>query len=622
LKIFGCICFTHVPQVKRDKLDKKSEPGVFIGYSSPSKAYRIFQPQNGRILVSRDVNFMEDKQWKWEQPEEKLESSTERQESPILEIINDNIDDEPVRGTRSLAEIYESSNIAICEPAEFEEAVKKSEWIEAMQEELRMIEKNDTWVLMDKPLHKKAIGVKWVYRTKQNADGSINKYKARLVVKGYAQVFGVDFSETFAPVARLDTIRLLLAVAAQKNWKVYQLDVKSAFLNGYLQEEIYIEQPRGFEVRGQEEKVYLLKKALYGLKQAPRAWYSRIDDHLHKLGFVKSLSEATLYVKGADANLIIVSVYVDDLLVTGSNKTQIEEFKAEMFDVFKMTDLGLMSYFLGMEVKQSDDGIFICQQKYAKEILKKFHMESCKSTSTPMNLKEKFSKNDGTNKADEGQYRSLIGCLMYLTATRSDIAFAVSLLSRFMHCASELHLQAAKRIVRYVKGTISYGIKYSYLQNFMLHGYSDSDWAGSVDDMKSTSGYCFSFGSGMFSWCSRKQDSVAQSTAEAEYAAATAAVNQAIWIRKILVDLHMNQLEPTKIYVDNQAAISIANNPVFHGRTKHFKIKLYFLREAQKEEEVTLLYCKTNDQIADILTKALPKTSFEDLRRKLGICCC
>jgi hypothetical protein len=315
---------------------------------------------------------------------------------------------------------------------------------------------------------------------------------------------------------------------------------------------------------------------LYGLKQAPRAWYSRIDDHLHKLGFVKSLSEATLYVKGADANLIIVSVYVDDLLVTGSNKTQIEEFKAEMFDVFEMTNLGLMSYFFGMEVKQSDDGIFICQQKYAKEILKKFHMESCKSTSTPMNLKEKFSKNDGTNKADEGQYRSLIGCLMYLTVTRSDIAFAVSLLSRFMHCASELHLQAAKRIVRYVKGTISYGIKYSHLQNFMLHGYSDSDWAGSVDDMKSTSGYCFSFGSGMFSWCSRKQDNVAQSTAQVEYAAATAAVNQAIWIRKILADLHMNQLELTKIYVDNQAAISIANNPVFHGRISILKSSYIF----------------------------------------------
>jgi hypothetical protein len=179
-------------------------------------------------------------------------------------------------------------------------------------------------------------------------------------------------------------------------------------------------------LKSRDKKVYLLKKALYGLKQAPRAWYNRIDEHLHKLGFVKSLSEAMLYVKGTDANLIIVYVYVDDLLVRGSDKTLIEEFKTEMFNVFEMTDLGLMSYFLGMEVKQSNDGIFICQQKYAKEILKKFHMESCKSISTPMNLKEKFSKNDRTNKVDEGQYRSLIGCLMYLTATRLDIAFAVS----------------------------------------------------------------------------------------------------------------------------------------------------------------------------------------------------
>jgi hypothetical protein len=385
--------------------------------------------------------------------------------------------------------------------------MKNNEWIEAIKEELIMIEKNDTWVLMDKCSHKKAIGVKWFYRTKQNADGSINKYKARLVVKVYAQVFGVDFLETFASVARLDTIKLLLALYAQKNWKVYQLDVKFVFLNGYLQEEIYIEQTRGFEVKGQEEKVYLLKKAMYGLKRAPRAWYNRIDEHLHKLGFVKSLSEVMLYVKGTYANLIIVSVYVDDLLVTRSDKTLIEEFKAEMLNVFEMTDLGLMSYFLGMEVKQSgmevkhsNDGIFICQTKYAKEILKKFHMESCKSTSTPMNLKEKFNKNDGTNKVNEGLYRSLIMCLMYLTATGSNIAFAMSLLSRFIHCASELHLQAAKRIVRYIKGTISYGIKFSHLQNFMLHGYSDIDLAGSVDNMKSTSGYYFSFGSGMFSW--------------------------------------------------------------------------------------------------------------------------
>ena len=612
LKTFGCLCFSYVPQVKRDKLDKKAEPGVFIGYSSSSKAYRIFQPHNGKILVSRDVKFMEDRQWDWKE-------SIKKQLQEVPQYSDDDIDEVPVRGTRSLSDVYERSNVAVLEPENFEEAKNEDKWMEAMKEELQMIEKNGTWELADRPQHKVAIGVKWVYRTKLNADGTVNKYKARLVVKGYAQVFGVDFSETFAPVARLDTIRMLLALAAQKRWKIYQLDVKSAFLNGYLQEEIYVEQPEGFQVKGQEEKVYLLKKALYGLKQAPRAWYSRIDEHLQSLGFVKSPSEATLYVKETDANLMVVSVYVDDLLVTGSDEKLVKEFKVEMLKVFEMTDLGLMSYFLGMEVKQDHDGVFISQKKYIKEILKKFLMENCKSTSTPMNQKEKFSKNDGAEKTDESQYRSLIGCLMYLTATRPDIMFAVSLLSRFMHCASEIHFQAAKRIVRYIKGTTNYGIRYTYCQNFKLLGYSDSDWAGSVDDMRSTTGFCFSFGSGVFSWCSKKQDVIAQSTAEAEYAAATAAVNQAIWIRKLLADLHMKQNEPTQIHVDNQAAISISNNPVFHGRTKHFKIKLYFLREVQKEGEIILHYCRTEDQTADVLTKALPKARFEVLRNKLGL---
>lgn len=214
-----------------------------------------------------------------------------------------------------------------------------------------MIEKKDTWQLADKPQDRKIIGVKWVSRTKLNTDGSINKHKARLVVKGYNQVFGVDFSETFAPVARLDTIRMLLALAAHKKWKIYQLDVKSAFLNSYLQDEIFVEQPEGFKVKGQEDKVYLLKKTLYVLKQAPRAWYSRIDEHLQKLGIVKSLSEVTLDVKGTYTNLVIVSIYVDDLLVTRNNEDLVAEFKTEMLKVFEMTDLGFMAYFLGMEVK-------------------------------------------------------------------------------------------------------------------------------------------------------------------------------------------------------------------------------------------------------------------------------
>ena len=237
-----------------------------------------------------------------------------------------------------------------------------------------------------------------------------------------------------------------------------------------------------------------------------------------------------------------------------------------------------------------------------------------------MNQNEKFCKKDGAAKGDERLYKTIIGCLMYLTATRPDIMNTVSLLSRYMHCASEIHFQAAKRIVRYVKGTIDYGLRFCQVKNFTLHGYSDSDWAGCIDDMRSTSGYCFSFGSAIFSWCSKKQEVIAQSTAKAEYVVVAAAVNQYLWIRKLMANLFMEQKESTQILVDNQAAISIANNPVFHGKTKHFKLKLYFLRQIQKEGEIQLVYYKTESQNADILTKLLPKARYEFLRQRLGVC--
>jgi len=370
-------------------------------------------------------------------------------------------------------------------------------------------------------------------------------------------------------------------------------------------------------MQGEEDKVCLLKKALYGLKQAPRAWYSRINDHLMSIGFVKSLSESTLYVKHTGNNILIVSLYVDDLLVTGDDTRLVEQFKQEMMQAFEMTDLGLMTYFLGIEIKQSDNKVFICQKKYAKEILRKFQMEEYKAVSTPMNQKEKLSKEDGADKVDEGYYRSMIGCLMYLTATRPDILFVVSLLSRFMHCASEMHLVAARRILRYVKGTVDYGVKYESCQNFKLCGFSDSDWAGSIDDMKSTSGYCFSIGSEVFSWCTKKQEIVAQSTAEAEFIATTTVVNQVLWLKKILCDLHLQQNHKTEVFIDNQAAIAISKN---HGKTRHFNIKVYTLRVMQQNGEVTFVYCKSEDQLADMFTKPLPVSKFELLRQKVGVC--
>ncbi|XP_014515533.1 uncharacterized protein LOC106773347 [Vigna radiata var. radiata] len=275
-----------------------------------------------------------------------------------------------------------------------------------------------------------------------------------------------------------------------------------------------------------------------------------------------------------------------------------------MKKVFEMTDLGLMTYFLGMEITQKKNEIFICQKKYAKEILKKSHLGECKPMNTPMNKKEKLIKEDETDKVDEAYFRSLIGCLMYLTSTRPDILFTVSLLSTYMHCASELHLKATKRVVRYIKGTVNYGVKYYKVQNFKLFGFSDNDWASSLDDMKSTSGYCFSMGSSVFSWCSKKQEVVAQSTVEAEFILAVAAVNQVIWLRNILIDLGMKQDKCTKVFVDNQAAISISHNPIFNGKTKHFNVKLFHLREVQESGKAFLVYCCTKDQVVDIFTKS------------------
>ena len=300
------------------------------------------------MVITRDVHFNEDHNWDWKNPQRTNGSLNNIEDNHLEEqttkLLHNELEDEPsIRGTRLLSDIYQRCNVAICEPASYEETLKDPKWKIAMKEEMSMIQKNRTWELVDNPIDRKVIGVKWVFKTKLNAYCSVNKYKAKLVVKGYAQIFGVDYSDTFAPMSRLDTIRLVLMVAAQKGQKVFQLDVKPTFLNGVLQEEIYAEQLEGFVKRGEEDKVYLLKKALYGLKQAPRAQYNRINDHLLSIGFVKSLSESTLYVKRKGNNFLIISLYVDDLLVTGDNTRLVEEFKQEMMQAFEMTNLGLMT---------------------------------------------------------------------------------------------------------------------------------------------------------------------------------------------------------------------------------------------------------------------------------------
>ncbi|CAL9010923.1 unnamed protein product [Prunus brigantina] len=313
-----------------------------------------------------------------------------------------------------------------------------------------------------------------------------------------------------------------------------------AFLNGVLQEEVYVEQPDGFIVQGEEDKVYKLHKALYGLKQAPRAWYGEIDSYLVQCGFKRSTSEATLYVKGrGTSDLVIVSIYVDDIVYTKNSQELMQDFKTDMMQRYEMTDLGLLHHFLGMGIIQSEDFIFIHQKKYASTHLKKFGLQDCKPVGIPLVPADKLKRDDESGAANEAEYRKLVGSLLYLTATRPDMMYAACLLARFMHSPTNKHYGTAKRVLRYVQG------------------FCDSDWSGSEDDMKSTSGYAFTFGSGVFSWASVKQQCVALSTAEAEYVSASEATAQATWLRFVLEDFGEMQTVATPLNCDNTSAIAI-----------------------------------------------------------------
>ena len=318
-------------------------------------------------------------------------------------------------------------------------------------------------------------------------------------------------------------------------------------------------------------------------------------------------------------NFLVACIYVDDLIYMGTNIQVAEEFKQSMMKEFEMSDLGLMKYFLGIQVKQAKGEIFISQEKYTKDMLRKFQMDKSKPVSTPMSLNEKLKQDDGAEKADAELYRRLVGSLIYLTNTRPDIIHAVNVVSRFIQEPSKLHHAAAKRILRYLQGSQRQGIKYVKEENNKLVGYFDSDWAGSIDDRKSTSGYIFCLGSKMISWSSKKQKSIALSSAEAEYIAATDAACEAVWLRRVLLDLQQPQVQPTIIYCDNMSAIALSKNPVFHAKSKHIELRHHFIRDLVNKEEIILKYVGTNEQAADFLTKAVTIEKFRKFKNQLQI---
>eukprot|EP00253_Pinus_taeda_P004507 PITA_04507 len=386
----------------------------------------------------------------------------------------------------------------------------------------------------------------------------------------------------------MSTILLVLALATQFKWKVHQMDVKSAFLNGDLQKEVYMTQPPGFKIAGQEQKVCRLAKALYGLKQAPRAWYMKIDQYLTDHGFQRSPSDANMYIKHIGDDILFVVVYVDDLIITGSSAHLMHGIKQDLCRTFDMTDLGLLHYCLGVEVWQTENHIFLSQSKYAKNLVDRFRAQDCKPATTPMEPGLKRSAQSSSLPVDETLFRQLVGSLIYLTATRPDISFAVSYISCF-------------------------------ISNPILSGYTDSDWAGSIDDRKSTTGYVFSLGSGAVTWTSKKQQAVALSSTKAEYRGAVKASCEAVWLRRMLADMHVSQTGPTSLFCDNQRVLKLAKNLVFHERTKHVETHCHYIRQLVEDGSVQLRYVPTTEQLADIFTKPLDPDKFVKFRGSIGV---
>ncbi|KAJ0817154.1 putative RNA-directed DNA polymerase [Helianthus annuus] len=499
------------------------------------------------------------------------------------------------------------------EPKNIHMALKDNSWVEAMQEELAQFAKLKVWELVDLPKGEREIGTKWVFRCKKDERGIVTRNKARLVVKGFNQQEGIDYNEVFALVARLEAIRLFLAFASFKGFKVYQLDVKSAFLYGKVQELVYVSQPEGFVDPDYPDRVYKLDKALYGLHQPPRAWYETLSTHLLKNGFERGQIDSTLFIKRKKEDFLLVQVYVDDIIFGSSDENMCKEFEQVMKSKFEMSAMGELSYFLGLQVEQKEDGMFIHQTKYVYDILDRFKMNDCTTCNTPICENHNLGPDhESTEDVDPTHYRAMIGSLMYLTASRPDIMFAVCLCARYQANPKESHMKAVKRILRYLKGKPKLGLWYPTDSDLRFVAYTDSDFGGCKSNRKSTTGGCQFLGGRIVSWQCKKQSCVSTSTCEAEYIAAGSCCSQVLWIQQQMRDYGLD-FTRTPIMIDNNATISITNNPVKHSRTKHIDIRHHFIRDCAEKRLIELHRVDTEDNLADLYTKAFDRARFEHL---------
>ncbi|KAL5837333.1 hypothetical protein ACOSQ3_014502 [Xanthoceras sorbifolium] len=650
LRVFGCISYVHIDSVERSKLDAKSNKCVFVGYGGDEFGYRFWDYENRKIIRSRDVIFNENLMYKDRSIAESSSSTTEAETKEFAEFeeisgSDVQISPETVQEELDAPELRRSSRVPkpiqryspslhyllltdSGEPECYDEAMQVEDsvkWESAMRDEMDSLMSNQTWELAELPPGKKALHNKWVFRIKEEHNGN-KRYKARMVVKGFQQKEGIDYNEIFSPVVKLTTIRLVLKIVAAENLHLEQLDVKTAFLHGDLEEEIYMRQPEGFKEAGKENLVCRLKKSLYGLKQAPRQWYKKFDSFMSSSGFTRCQADHCCYIKRFDNSFIILLLYVDDMLVAGSDMQEIMNLKRELSKQFTMKDLGAAKQILGMRIKRDtkSETLLLSQAEYIKKVLSRFNMQDAKPVSTPLGVHFRLSKEQSPKTEEERThmakvpYASAIGSLMYaMVCTRPDIAQAVGAVSRYMNNPGKIHWEAVKWILRYLRGTTNKTLCFKG-GDTTLTGYVDADLAGNVDIRKSTTGYVYTLGGTAVSWVSQLQKIVALSTTEAEYVAVTEASKEMVWLQSFLEELGKKQ-EDNVLYCDSQSAIHLAKNPSFHSRTKHIQLRYHFIRSLLEDGILKLEKISGAQNPADMLTKTVTTDKLKLCSASVGL---
>ena len=667
LRVFGCRAFVHIPKDERSKLDAKTKECIYLCSPRDELGFRLWDPVNKKIVRSRDVVFYEDQTihdtqqskksktivvhnsggeipHRNEQPDQTIQphqmEQPDQTEQPdqIEPSQADQEEQEPQerRSTRvrQPSRRYFSDDYVTLtdegEPQSFIEAIEtndKEKWMQAMEEEIQSLKENQTYDLVKLPDGRRALKNKWVFKLKTEENNLKPRYKARIVVKGCNQKKGIDFEEIFSPVVKMTSIRAILGLAAKLDLEIEQLDVKTAFLHGDLEEEIYMEQPEGFTEPGKEHLVCRLKKSLYGLKQAPRQWYKKFDLFMTQHNFKKTSADHCVFVKNYDnGESIILLLYVDDMLIVGKDKTKIAALKKALSNSFAMKDLGAVKKILGMKITRdrSRRMLWMSQEEYIKKVLERFNMHNAKPVHVPLPGHLKLSKTQCPGNEEEKEemskvpYSSAVGSLMYaMVCTRPDIAFAVGAVSRFLSNPGNEHWNAVKWILRYLKGTAKCCLCFGK-GNLMLTGYSDADMAGDVDSRKSTSGYLITFAGGAISWQSRLQKCIALSTTEAEFIAITEGCKEILWIKKFLQELGQDQ-ENYVLYCDSQSAIHLSKNSTFHSRSKHIDVRYHWIRDVLESKLLKIEKIHTNDNGADMLTKPLQMEKIKVCKEVAGL---